>query len=96
VVNRIYNVFKEDKNIKFIAIAIGNSPEEVLGYKDNFKVEFPLFADPKKEFQEKMKVKAVPFTVLLDNKGKIIMDHSGNIANFDAYVAEIKKQLQKK
>jgi hypothetical protein len=98
VVNRIYNLFKEDKNlqkdIKFIAIALGNSPEEVQGYKDNFKVEFPLFADPKKEFQEKMKVKAVPFTVLLDNKGKIIMDHSGNIGNFDEYVTEIKKQLK--
>ena len=100
MVNRVYNVFKEDKNlqkdIKFIGIAVGNSPEELLIYKNNFKIEFPLFSAPKEELQEKMKVKAVPLTVLLDNKGKIIMSHSGNIANFDAYVGEIKKYLQKK
>ena len=79
-----------------MAIAVGNSPEEILIYKNNFKIEFPLFAAPKEELQEKMKVKAVPWTVLLDNKGKIVMSHSGNIANFDAYVGEIKKNLQKK
>ena len=100
MVNRVYNLFKEDKNlqkdIKFIAIATGNSPEEVLIYKNNFKIEFPLFSAPKEELQEKMKLKAVPLAVLLDNKGKILMSHSGNIANFDAYVSEIKKTLQKK
>jgi tartrate dehydratase beta subunit/fumarate hydratase class I family protein len=96
VVNRIYNLFKEDKNlqIKMIGIGIGNQTEEIQTYRTAFKVEFPLFPDTKKEIQEKLKVKAVPLTVLMDTKGKVLMSHFGPIENFDAFVSEIKKIYQ--
>jgi hypothetical protein len=98
VVNRIYNLFKEDKNlnrdIKMIGIGIGTKPDEMPTYQKAFKVEFPLFLDTNKEIQKKVKVEAVPFTVLLDHKGKILMSHTGPIENFDAFVGEIKKYYQ--
>ena len=62
-----------------------------MAYRKAFKVEFPLFADAKKEFQKSLKVQAVPLTVLLDKKDKPLMSHIGAIANFDAFVGEIKK-----
>ena len=100
MVNRIYNLFKEDKNlqkdIKIIGIGMGNSPEEIQTYRNSFKVEFPLIADTNKEIQTKMKMTVVPYTVLVDKKGKILMSHLGHIDNFDAFVGEIKKYLQKK
>ena len=98
MVNRVYNLLKDDKNmskdIKIIGLGMGTQPEDLAAYKKAFKVEFPLFADPKKEFQKSLKVQAVPLTVLLDKKGKVLMSHTGAIANFDAFVGEIKKNYQ--
>ncbi|MBI4766297.1 MAG: redoxin domain-containing protein [Deltaproteobacteria bacterium] len=91
-------MFKEDKNlqkdIKVIGIGLGNQPEEIQTYRTAFKVEFPLFPDTKKEIQEKVKVKAVPLTVLMDTKGKVLMSHYGPIDNFDTFVSEIKKNYR--
>ena len=98
MVNRVYNLLKEDKklgaDIKMMGIGLGTQPEDLPGYKKAFKVELPLFSDPKKEIQKLLKVQAVPLTVLLDKKGKVLMSHSGAIANFDAFVGEIKKNYQ--
>jgi peroxiredoxin len=98
VVNRIYNLFKEDKNlnkdIKMIGIGVGAQPEEMQTYQSAFKIEFPLFSDTKNEIQKKLNVQAVPLTVLLDHKGKILMSHTGPIENFDTFVGEIKKHYQ--
>jgi hypothetical protein len=97
VVNRVYNVIKEDKNlskdIKMIGIALGVQPKDLEVYKKTFKVEFPLFADPKKEIEDmvKEKVKFVPLLLLLDKNGKVLMSHGGPIVNFDALLAEIRK-----
>jgi thioredoxin-related protein len=97
VVNRIYNLFKEDKtlqkDIKFIGVAI-SSPEEIAAYQTNFKIEFPQFSDANKDLQKKLKIDAVPYAVVLDKKGKLLMSHSGLIDNFDAYVGEIKQHLK--
>lgn len=98
MVNRVYNLFKEDKNlskdIKVIGIGIGTQPEDLPAYKKAFKIEFPLFTDPKKELQKLLKVQAVPLAVLLDKNGKVLMSHSGAIGNFDAFVGEIRKNSQ--
>ena len=98
MVNRIYNLFREDKklgnDIKMIGIGIEAQPENLVAYKKAFKVEFPLFSDPKKEIQTKLKVEAVPFIALLDRKGKVLMSHLGVIEDFDAFVSEIKKNLK--
>ena len=95
MVNRAYNLFKEDKklskDIKVIGRRIGVQPEDLPAYKKAFKVEFPLFTDPKKELQKLLKVQAVPLAVLLDKNGKVLMSHSGAIGNFDTFVGEIRK-----
>lgn len=97
MVNRVYNFIKEDKNlskdIKMIGIGLGIQPKDLEVYKKTFKVEFPLFADPKKEIEDKVKgkVKFVPLLLLLDKNNKVLMSHGGAIGNFDALLAEIKK-----
>jgi len=98
VVNRVYKIFKEDKNlgkdIKIIGIGLGTQPEDMPAYKKAFKLEFPLFSDPNKEIQKKLKVQGVPLTVLLDKNGKVLMSHTGAIGNFDAFVGDIKKNYR--
>jgi peroxiredoxin len=98
VVNRVYNLLKEDKklgmDIKIIGLGLGTQPEDLPAYRKAFKVEFPLFSDPKKEIQKLLKVQVVPLTVLLDKNGKVLMSHTGAIGNFDAFVGEIRKNSQ--
>jgi alkyl hydroperoxide reductase subunit AhpC len=98
VVNRTYNLFKDDKNlnkdIKIIGIGMGNSLDEIQSYRTSFKVEFPLISDTNKEIQNKLKMTVVPYMVLVDQKGKILLTHIGPIQNFDAFVSEIKKIYQ--
>ena len=53
-----------------------------------------MLAGQKEEIQKKLKVPAVPLTVLLDKNGKVLMSHAGLIGNFDAFVGEIKKNYQ--
>jgi hypothetical protein len=98
VVNRVYNLFKDDKklsnDIKIIGVGIGTQPEDLAAYKKAFKLEFPLLAGQKEEIQKKLKVPAVPLSVLLDKNGKVLTSHAGLIGNFDAFVGEIKKNYQ--
>ena len=82
------------KDIKIIGIGIGAQLDDLAGYRKAFKAELPLFTDTKKEIQKKLNVQGVPLTVLLDKKGKVLMSHIGLIANFDAFVGEIKKNAQ--
>ena len=81
-------------DIKMVGIGLGTQTEDLPAYIKAFKVEFPLFSDPKKEIQKLLKVQAVPLTVLLDKNGKVLMSHTGLIGNFDAFVSEIKKNVQ--
>jgi peroxiredoxin len=96
-VNRLYNLIKEDKNlsknIKLIGIALEGQPKDLEVYKKAYKVEFPLFPDPKKEIKDKVKEKIpfVPLLALLDKNSKVLMSHVGDIRNFDALLAEIRK-----
>jgi thioredoxin-related protein len=92
------NLFRDDKNlqkdVKIIGIGLGNNPDEIQTYRTSFKVEFPLIPDANKEIQQKLKITVVPYMVLVDKKGKILMSHVGPIENFDAFVSEIKKHYQ--
>ena len=73
---------------------MGNDSDEIQTYRTSFKVEFPLIPDANKEIQKKVKMNVVPYMVLMDKKGKILMTHVGPIENFDTFVGEIKKHYQ--
>jgi peroxiredoxin len=100
LVNRIYTVIKEDKamgkDLKVIGIALSSQPKELGIFQKTFKVEFPLFADPNNEIQDrvKTKIKFVPLLVLLDNKGTVLMEHTGAIKDFDDLMSKIRKKYK--
>ena len=95
MVNRTYNLFKDDKNlqkdIKIIAIGMGNSPDEIQTYRTSFKVEFPMIPDTDRAIQKKLNINVTPYMAVVDKKGKVLMNHVGPIDNFDSFVGEIKK-----
>ena len=100
LVNQLFKSIQEDStlknDVKMMGIAVGCQPNEISIYKESFKVEFPLFPDPKKEIQKKLEMKFVPILVVIDKKGKILMSHTGPIENLDPILAEIRKNNQTK
>jgi peroxiredoxin len=97
-VNQLFKFIREDrtlkKDVKMMGIVLGTQPDELSVYKEKFKVEFPLFLDPKKEIQNKLEIKYVPIVVVINKKGKILMSHMGPIENIDPFLAEIRKISQ--
>jgi peroxiredoxin len=96
LVNRLFKFIREDKelnkNIKMLGIALENEPGDLAVYKEKFKVEFPLFPDPKKEIQTSSKVKFVPLLMVIDKNGKILMSHKGRIKEVDTFLGELRKR----
>ena len=95
VLNKLFTFIREDKdlgkNVRMMAVEMGSDPKDLAAYQQKFKVEFPLFLDPRKEIQTVSKIKSVPLLLALDKKGKILMSHTGRIENIDTLLIEIRK-----
>ncbi len=98
ILNQLFKLIREDKdldkNVKMIGIEVGSAPDDLSAYRQHFKVEFPLFLDPKKEIQTISKVQYVPLLIVVDKKGKVLMSHTGRIESLDPFLIEIRKQAK--
>jgi thioredoxin-related protein len=100
MVNRLFTYIQEDKelskNIKMMAIGIGDHPNEIAVYRETFKVNFPMLPDPDKEIAGKVKIEVTPGLLFVNKNGKVLISHTGYIENLDALLAEIRKNAQAK
>jgi peroxiredoxin len=98
MVNRLFKYIREDKeldkDVKMMGIALEGQPDDLSAYKQKFKVEFPLFSDPGKKIQSKLKINYVPIIVVVDKNGKILLNHVGLLENVDTVLTEIRKKAQ--
>jgi hypothetical protein len=99
IVNRLHNVIQEDpalrNDIKLVGICAGNNPKQVEACKAQFRISFPLFADEKHVIHIALGAGGTPFMILANSKGKVLMNHSGVIQDFDKTLAEIRQLHQK-
>jgi hypothetical protein len=63
--------------------------------KSKFQVPFPLFPDQKAELWMALGKPSTPTLVLTTIKGKVLMNHSGLIQDFEALLKEI-REIHKK
>ena len=97
-INRLYQVIRDDpelnKEMKMIGVGLLSGTNEIVLFKEKFKTEYPLFADPKGDIQERTRINFVPLTLVTDPDGKIIMSHSGIITDLDAFLIELRKKCK--
>ncbi len=95
IANKLYKYIQQDpklrKDIKMIAIGAGNTPKEIEVYKANFRVPFPLFSDADFQIHKKIGEPRTPFTILVTNKGKVLLTHQGVIEDLDEFIQKITK-----
>ena len=95
IANKLFNFIQQDpelsKDIKMIGIGAGNNQREIEAYKSNFRVPFPLFSDVDFKIHKKIGEPRTPTTILVTNKGKVLLIHQGVMEDMDEFVRKIKK-----
>ena len=95
IANKLYKFIQQDpklsKDIKMIGIGAGNNQKEVEVFKTKFRIPFPLFCDPNFNIHKKIGEPRTPFTILVTNKGKVFLTHSGVVEDVDQFLSLIRK-----
>ncbi len=90
-VNQLYEKLKayQEKSIRLIGIGAGNSSYETQFFKENYKIEFPLFSDDDFKIHKKVGEKGTPFFIALKpgtpEGSRIFFTHSGEIKDIDDF-----------
>ena len=99
-VNKLYNIILNDSelnsNVKMLGIAVGNETKLVDAYKDTYKVEFPIVADPKEDINKRLGNPATPSIIVTDSKGKVLFLHEGLIDDMDLILDVLRTFISQK
>jgi peroxiredoxin len=98
VANKVHKLIQEDpalsKDIKVLGICAGSNHIETEDYKDELLFTFPLFPDPNFVVHKMFGSPETPFTILLNNKGKVLFFRYGIVNDVDAFFGKIKQSYQ--
>lgn len=86
-------------DIKMLAIAVGNLPEEVEAFRRQFDVPFPVIADSNFVAWRAIDGKATPFTILVRQNGEgqpgtVAATHSGTNHNIRGVFSQLTELLK--
>lgn len=73
-----YHVFK-DQGVQTIAVNVGESKFSVSNFVERHNLTFPIVIDNEGEVQTAFGVNPLPITFLIDEKGKIVNSHTGQL-----------------
>jgi hypothetical protein len=82
------------RNIRLLGIAVADNQSRADDYKSQLKVPFPIFPDEKGEIYMALNQPVIPSTLLTTTSGKVLMNHNGEIKNFDELMGKIKEILK--
>ncbi len=83
------------KDVKLMAIGVGNNPKQLEAFKKVHRVKFPLITDEEGEAWTGLGIAATPSVVITTPACKVLASHVGPIKDFDAFLKEI-RELHKK
>ena len=94
-VNKLFSFIQKDaelrSNIKMFGLGIRGDHKKLRAYSTSFRVKFPLLPDPENEVFEKLGEPKIPFLMVVNSSGKVLLTHSGQIKDVDEFFSEIKK-----
>jgi thiol-disulfide isomerase/thioredoxin len=89
---RLQDAYKS-KGLTLVAINLDESPDEAIPkVVKKFKMDFPIFTDPEGKIAEIFDVHAIPLTVILDSKRRILMFENSEL-DWDS--ADVHSKMQK-
>ena len=98
VANKVHKLIQEDpalsKDIKVLGICAGSNRTETEDYKEELLFTFPLFPDPNYVVHKMFGSPETPFTILLNNEGKVLFFRYGIVNDVGSFFAKIKQSYQ--
>lgn len=96
-ISYLYEDWQDDYNMELVAISIDDArnASKVKAYVNGQGWDYEVLLDVNEDLKRLLSFQTVPFTVLVDEKGKIVYSHSGYVEG-DEYVLEGMLQKFKK
>lgn len=73
----------------FLAIDVGERPEEVAAFLDEEQIALPVAVDEERSIADRYRINSYPTTIVILPEGRIVHYESGAIANADVSLAPI-------
>ncbi len=92
--NDVYAEWQKKYNVQIVAVSIDDSRStaKVKPYIDGQRWNYEVLLDVNQDLKRQLNIQSVPFTLVVDQNGKIVYSHSGYVDG-DEYVLE--EELQK-
>lgn len=78
-IHEVYSEWQKETGVKLIAVSIDQAQniDKVKPLVDAQGWEFEVLLDPNGEFKRALGVQMIPYTLIVDGKGKIVYKHNG-------------------
>ena len=78
-INEVYDDWQKKYNVAVVAVSIDDSRSapKVKPYVDGQRWSYDVLLDVNQDLKRELNIQSVPFTVVLDQTGKIVYSHSG-------------------
>lgn len=90
----VYDDWQEETGVRLIAISIDQAHHinKVKPLVDQLGWPYEVLLDPNNELKQALSVQLIPYTLIVDGKGKIVYKHSGYVdGEEDELFEEVKK-----
>lgn len=97
-ISEVYEDWVEETGVKLIAISIDDArnKHKVKPYVDSKGWDFEVYLDVNQDLKRAMNVNNVPYTFLIDGKGKIVYEHNNYVPGDEKILYKKIKALVKK
>ncbi len=93
----VYEDWQKETGVKVIAVSIDQAQNinKVKPLVDNHGWPYEVLLDPNGEFKRALGVQMIPYTLIIDGKGKIVYKHNGYTDGAEEELIEKVKELLK-
>ncbi len=93
----VYDDWQKETGVKVIAVSIDQAQNinKVKPLVDNHGWPYEVLLDPNGEFKRALGVQMIPYTLIIDGKGKIVYKHNGYTDGAEEELIEKVKELLK-
>ena len=78
-INEMYDEWKKKYNVSIVAVSIDDSRSsvKVKPYVEGQRWSYTVLLDVNQDLKRELNIQSVPFTLVVDQNGKIVYSHSG-------------------
>ena len=94
-IQEVYEDWQEETGVKLIAVSIDQAQNinKVKPLVDEHGWEYDVLLDPNSDFRRALGIQMIPFTLIVDGKGKIVYKHNGYTDGAETELLEKVREL---